>query len=162
MSTTTESEQKTSKLLKQILSVAVNRGPILSDFLAKVTLTPFLFGENLPKIMVVTMPLQLLINTKLQYSEIISGLKKEFPKYMILTRRSGDIPSEEVSRPLRAREDLVCDLLFPAKVAARTVEVESKHEKTQVVYLDNKNLCWSKFELASLEKLLTAFFKLNF
>lgn len=161
MVSVTECESKTSFIIKKLLASASNREPVLNDLMGEIKLSPFIFEENMPKIMVVTMPLQLLINAKLQYSEIIAELKKEFPKYVILTKRTAEIPKND-SKPNRIREELISDLLFPAIVVARTNEVETRDDQTQVVYLDNKNLCWNKQEIYSLEKLLKKTFELNF
>lgn len=158
----TESELKTSRSMRNVLSAAVDREPAIKAHFENISLTPFIFNENLPKIMVVTMPLELLINAKLQYAEIVAALKREFPKYIILTRREGEIPSGKVFTPVKIREQLISDLVFPAVVVARTNEVESREEMTQVVYLDSKSQVWTKQELLSIESLLCSQFGQNF
>lgn len=158
----TESENKVAKILGQILSASVEREPHLKPLLEDVSLTPYIFTEDLPKIMVLTLPLELLINLKLQYGEAISSLKREFPKYIILFRRVGEVPPSKVFTPVKSREELIGDLVFPAMVTGRSNEVESREEMTQLVYLDSKNQCWSRPELAAIEKLLCTVFEQNF
>lgn len=162
MAQLTDSELKVSKCMKNILSESIKREPTLSQHLEEITLTPYIFNESLPKIMVVTVPLELLIYSKLQYGEIIAALKNEFPKYTILIRRSGEIAPSKVFTPVKSREELIQDLVFPATISARANEVESRDEMTQVVYLDTKNQCWSKPELSSIENLLCKVFGQNF
>lgn len=158
----TESENKVSKILGQILSVSIGREPHLRPLLESISLTPYIFTEDLPKIMVLTLPLELLINLKLQYGEIIGSLRREFPKYIILIRRAGEIPPSKVFTPIKSREELIGDLVFPAMVTGRSNEVESREEMTQLVYLESKNQCWSKPELAAIERLLCTVFEQNF
>lgn len=163
MSALAQSESKASNIIKKLLTEASESEPSLKKEFDSITLKPFIAKESsLPKIMILTMSLQVLINVKLQYAELMNKLKKEFPGYIILTRRIGEIPSAKISTPIREREDLISDLIFPSVVVARTNEVESRAEQTQIVYLDSKSLCWSKDEIASIEKLLINDFGQNF
>lgn len=162
MAKLTDSEFKVSKILRNVLSEAIQGEPDLSRHLEEITLSPYIFNDNLPKIMVVTLPLELLIHSKLQYGKIMSALKKEFSNYILLTRRTGEVPSSKIFTPIKSREELIQDLVFPALISARTNEVESRDDMTQVVYLDSKNQCWSKPELSSIENLLSNVFEQNF
>lgn len=162
MAQLTDSENKVSKVLRNKLSTFIEKEPCLNDECEHISLTPYIFSEDMPKIMVVSMPLQLLINLKISYREIVNSMKKEFPNYIFLFRRHGDIPNPKVFTPIRIREEIIQDLVFPAVISARTNEVESCDEMTQVVYLDNKNQFWSKNELLSIEKLLCKVFEQNF
>lgn len=157
-----ESVSKVTVIIKKMLTDDIARNEKLNESVNKIQLLPFVFSETLPKIMVITMPNDLLIHTQANYSSIIKALNKEFPKYIVLVRREGDIPSPKVFTPIRLREDIISDLVFPATVTGRTNEVESRQEQTQVVYLDNKNVAWSKDEMISIEKLLTKVMEQNF
>lgn len=162
MSTQTELESKVAKVFSRVLATPLENEPELKGALSAISLAPFSFSEDLPKAMVITMPLELLIYAKLHSKELVAALKKEMPKYMVVMRRGGEMPSPKIFNPVRCREDVLGDLVFPAVVAGRTSEVESREEMTQVVYLDSKNQCWSKPELSALEKLLCASFGQNF
>lgn len=157
-----EVDTKSSNIVKSILSSAFNTDPSLSKLIEQVSIAPYIIKDNMPKFMVVEMPLQLLINFKLQYTKIITALKKEFPKFIILTRRQADLTGIVGSTPVKAREEIIADLAFPSIVSARTNEVESRNEQTQVVYLDGKSNCWAKQDLLAMEKLYNIVFGLEF
>lgn len=158
----TESESKISKIFAKVLATPLQKEPKLRESISNISIAPFIFTEDIPKVLLITMPLDLLIYSKLHSVEILSTLRKEFPKYMILMRRSGEIPESKVFSPVRAREEIIGDMVFPAIVAARLNEVESKDEMSQLVFLDSKNQCWTKPELVTLEKLMCTVFGQNF
>ncbi|KAM0681567.1 hypothetical protein GINT2_000080 [Glugoides intestinalis] len=158
----TEMEVKVVKIISKILAIPIQKEPELAKSLKSVSLAPHTFSEDLPKIIVVTMPLDLLIYAKLHSKELINTLKKDLPKYMIVMKRISEVPEAKVFNPLKCREKLIEDLVFPATVAGRSNEVESMEDMTQVVYLDSKNQCWSKPELSALEKLLCTSFEQTF
>lgn len=158
----TELETKVVEIIKKNLATVFEKEQSLKESLSNISITPYDFTEDLPKVLVVTMPLNLLIYVKLESNKITSEIKKNLQKYMIVFRRSGDIPCSKISNPMKAREEILADLVFPAVVSGRSNEVESRDEKTQVVYLDGKNPFWAKHELSALEKLLCNVFGQNF
>ncbi|ELA42919.1 uncharacterized protein VICG_00234 [Vittaforma corneae ATCC 50505] len=87
MSTQTELENKVAKIFSRVLSAPLENEPGLKNALLAISLVPFSFSEDLPKAMVITMPLELLIYAKLHSKELTAALKKEIPKYMIVMRR---------------------------------------------------------------------------
>lgn len=158
----TELESKVAKTIGRILETPLSNEPGLKDTLSAISLTPYSFSEDLPKVMVVSMPLELLIYAKLHSKELMAALKKDMPKYMIVMRRVTTTPFPKTFNPIRDSENVLEDLVFPAIVAGRVNEVESRDEMTQIVYLDSKNQCWSKPELFTLEKLLSGVFEKTF
>lgn len=158
----TESEAKVSRIFTKVLATPISKEANLVESIANIAITPFIFTEDIPKVLLLTMPLDLLIYAKLHSTEIISNLKKEFPKYMILMRRAAELPEPKVFSPVKSREEVIADIVFPSMVSARLNEVESRDEMTQLVYLDSKNQCWTKPELATLEKLMCTVFGQNF
>lgn len=158
----TESEAKVSKIFTKVLATPITKEPKLSESIENISITPYIFTDDIPKVMLLTMPLDLLIYAKVHSAELLSTLRKEFPKYMILMRRAGEIPASKVFAPVKSREEIISDIVFPAIVSARLNEVESKEDMSQLVYLDGKNQCWNKPELATLEKLMCTVFGQNF
>lgn len=162
MSNQTELESKVAKVFSKVLSTPLQNESELQNTLSAISLTPFSFSEDLPKVMVITMPLELLIYAKFHSKELIPALKKELPKYMIVMRRQCELPSPKVFTPVKAREEVLGDLIFPATISKRFNEVESREEMTQVICLDDTAQHWSKSEISSLEKLLCTSFGQNF
>lgn len=158
----TELENKVAKTFSKVLATPIKNEASLGDLTSRITLNALSFSEDLPNVMVVTMPVDLLIYAKQNSKELLSALKKELPKYMILFRREGEIPSPKINNPMKAREEILGDLVFPAVVAGRLAEVESRDEIRQLVYLDSKNQCWTKAELLALEKVLGTSFGQDF
>lgn len=158
----TESESKVSRILADILSSSISEEPHLKAMLDNIALTPFTFSDDIPKIIVLSMPLELLQHAKLQYSKIVNALKKEFPNFMILLRRSGEIVLKRGNSPVRSREHILNDLVFPATVSGRSSDVESKTEIKQYVYLDSKNQVWNDLEMLAIERVLCTVFDEDF
>lgn len=158
----TESESKVSKIIGDILSSTIAEQTHLKPMLNEIALTPITFSDDIPKAIVVSMPFELLQNVKLQYTKVVGALKKEFSNFMILFRRSGEIVPKRGNSPVRSREQILNDLVFPATVSGRSAEVESKTEIKQYVYLDSKNQCWSDLEMLAIEKVLCTVFDEDF
>lgn len=150
----TETEGRLSKIIEESLSATIAAQPHLAQMTKSISVMPFNFGKDMPEVMVVAMPEELLLNARLEYSAMYKALKKQFTNALVLTMRSGEIVPKKGHNPNREREAVVNDLLFPSVVAGRSTEVETRTDMKQHVYLDPKNQCWSDSELRVLEKVL--------
>jgi hypothetical protein len=158
----TESEVKVSKIIEKAMCPNVIKHEGLAAHIESIKLFPYTLSDSLPKVLIITMPKELLLHLKLSYSNAMAALRKEFPSFTILTMRNDKIMPKTASNPLRSREEILADILFPAAIAGRSTEVESKTEMTQIVYLDAKTCCWSKPEIKAINQVLSILFEEDF
>lgn len=154
MANRTETETKVSKVVREALALTISAQPHLESMTEEITLMPLNFGKGTSEVMVVKMPEELLRNARLEYSKMIEALKKVFFNALVLTMNNNVIPEKKNYNPNAVREIALNDILFPAVVAGRSLEVESRDEMRQCVYLDPKKQFWDDSELRTIEKVL--------
>lgn len=162
MQNNTETEKKVFKIVRESLFETLAREPHLSEMVERITITPFNFGTEMPEVVVFSVPSELLNSARLEYSKLMKGLKKVFSNATLLTMRAGEVVPKKSHNPLRSRENIVKDLVFPSAVFARTTEVESREEMKQLVLLDAKNQCWTGIELRAIEKVMSSILSEDF
>lgn len=161
MNSQTQFEQSVSKMIEDIFSKALIESKVDSK-LSEVKLSTYELGNNAPKVIIVSMPNELLIEVKFKHSKLVETLKRKFPGSMVLLRRSGDIEIKKSGNPSAANESILNDLLFPASVTGRSKTVVGKTEMYQNVFLDNSQQFWSNGDLRVLERVLGELFKNEF
>lgn len=154
MSNHTEAEMKVSKVIKDVLADSISTKPQLGRMADELSIMTISLGKDMSDVIIVKMPEELLRHSRLVYGKMIAGFKKIFNNAMVLTMNNNEIPARKTYNPNRIRENVVNDLLFPSVVAARALEVESRDEMKQLIYLDAKNQLWSHSDLNTIEKVL--------
>ncbi|KAI5150085.1 small subunit ribosomal protein S7e [Enteropsectra breve] len=154
MATQIDVEQRVSKILSDKLQQAAHEEQEFAKMVSEVNVKTFTFGGNLPSATVISMPHKLLISVRANYADIIKSLTSVFPNTMILTRRSGEIEPKKCYSVKTPKESILKDILFPAQVEGRAIEVEDRAKMLHHIYLNNKQLCWNKHELSTIERIL--------